>query len=151
MTKWIRPKFVNVTKKFTRTNINMVNMTKIYLFKINVCCCHGLVKFNIKVCSCKKIITMLPSLIRLVNICYISIPLTYASCFGIINYWNWNWHTFFIFLPVFPQILNSGKRSCTKVLIFMLMLLKVVSIDLFLLSKKLFFVQWSVLQGSTIF
>ena len=37
------------------------------------------------------IITMLPSLIRLVNICYISIPLTYASCFGIVNYWNWNW------------------------------------------------------------
>ena len=34
----------------------------------------------------QSLLTMLPSLIRLVNTNSINIPLTYVSCFGILNY-----------------------------------------------------------------
>ena len=34
LTEWIWPKFVNMTKKLTMTNINMVNMTEKYIFNI---------------------------------------------------------------------------------------------------------------------
>ena len=33
MTKWIWLKFFKMTEKFTLTNINMVNMTEIYIFR----------------------------------------------------------------------------------------------------------------------